>query len=259
VADDDVRGDSTRRFASRVADYVKYRPGYPTGAIDALRQVGALRDGGVVADVGSGTGLLTRLFLEAGHRVFGVEPNAEMRAAGEVELRGFSEFVSVNGTAEATTLPAESVDLVVAGQAFHWFDREKAKAEFRRILRGERWVALIWNERRVDTTPFLVAYEKLLMDFSKDYTKVDHRQITPEVLNAFFGPGGFQTFTFDNRQVFDFAGVRGRLLSSSYAPGPGHPDHEPMLRELARIFELHQQDGEVVFEYTTEVNVGRLT
>jgi SAM-dependent methyltransferase len=254
-------GDSTRRFSSRVADYVRYRPGYPTAIVDELRRLGSLWPGAVVADVGSGTGLLTRVFLEAGYQVYGVEPNAEMRVAGEEQLRGAAGFVSVNGTAEATTLPDQSVDLVTAGQAFHWFDRAKAKAEARRILRGRPggWVALIWNERRVGATPFLAAYEQLLRHYATDYQKVDHRQITAEVLEEFFAPNSLVSRKFENRQVFDFAGVRGRLLSSSYAPPVGHPQHEPMMRELARIFQEHQNMGQVVFEYDTALYAGRLS
>lgn len=252
------RGDSTRRFSSRVADYVRYRPGYPTAIVDELHRWGALWPGAVVADVGSGTGLLTRVFLAAGYKVFGVEPNAEMRAAGEEQLRHAAGFVSVDGTAEATTLASESVDWVVAGQAFHWFDRAKAKVEFQRILRGDGWVALIWNERRVGTTAFLAAYEHLLHAYATDYAKVDHRQISPEVLKAFFAPQGYRSFQFENRQVFDFVGVRGRLLSSSYAPAAGHPRHEAMVQELKRIFDQHQQDGTVVFEYDTQVHMGKV-
>ena len=205
----------TQRFSSRVSDYRKYRPGYPDGILRDLVAEGALAPRSVVADVGSGTGLLTRIFLEHGNPVFGVEPNDAMRTAGEEELRGFSRFSSIRGTAEATTLPEESVDLVIAGQAFHWFDRPRAKAEFQRILRrqaGYRWCALIWNERLTDTTPFLRAYEEMLKEFSTDYAKVDHRQMTPEIIAEFFAPHPPRLFTYPNKQVFDFAQLTGRLL-----------------------------------------------
>lgn len=250
--------DPTRRFSSRVADYVRYRPSYPAAMLEGVRAAGALHPGDLIADIGSGTGLLTRLFLEAGHRVIGVEPNADMRAAGEQELRGFAAFTSVAATAEATTLADASTDLVTAGQAFHWFDRAPAKGEFQRILKPGGHAALVWNERRTDSSEFLVAYEKLLLQFSTDYTKVDHRQMTPEIIAEFFAPFPVTVLRYPNRQIFDLAGVRGRLLSSSYAPPPGHPKHPPMLDELARIFERYQKDGRVVFEYVTEVHVGRL-
>ncbi|HEY4328573.1 MAG TPA: class I SAM-dependent methyltransferase [Phycisphaerae bacterium] len=252
--------DPTRRFSSRVADYVRYRPAYPAEIIGALRGAGVLRPGSEVADVGSGTGLLSRLFLAAGYAVRGIEPNPDMRRAGEEQLREFAQFTSIDGTAEATTLAKKSVDVVTAGQAFHWFDREKTKLEFQRILQADsRWVVLVWNERRVGATAFLEAYEELLREFSTDYAAVDHRQMTPEILAAFYAPGSCQMKSFGNQQIFDLAGVRGRLLSSSYAPGPGHPRHEAMVGELARIFEKHQENGRVVFEYDTEVYFGELS
>ena len=251
----------TQRFSSRVEDYRKYRPGYPGGIIRDLLTMGALSPRAAVADVGSGTGLLARLFLENGNTVFGVEPNDAMRAAGEEELRGFPRFSSIPGTAEATSLPDGAVDLVIAGQAFHWFDRPRTRIEFQRVLRkepGNRWCALIWNERLTDASPFLRAYEEMLKRFSTDYTKTDHRQMTQEVITAFFEPRETVTRTYPNEQVFDFAQLKGRLLSSSYAPPAGHPNHEPMLVELAAIFDAARENGRVRFEYRAEMTVGRL-
>ena len=149
--------DSTRRFSSRVDNYVKYRPSYPPEVVELLAAECGLTPGALVADIGAGTGLLAELFLQNGYRVLGVEPNREMRQAGERLLGDYPHFTSIDGTAEVTTLADKSVDIITAGQAFHWFDREKARAEFARILRPGGWVALVWNERRVDATPFLAA------------------------------------------------------------------------------------------------------
>ncbi len=251
--------DPTRRFSNRVADYVKYRPSYPAAIIDLLRAECGLSADSLVADVGSGTGLLAELFLKAGNRVLGIEPNREMREAGEQLLRGYDRFVSLAATAEATTLPAHSVDFITAGQSFHWFDRERVGVEFARILRTPGWLVLVWNERRIDSTPFLCAYEQLLNTCSTDYAQVDHRQIDLAMIQATFPTAAFKTRSFDNQQRFDFEGVKGRLLSSSYAPEAGHPNHAPMLAELATIFEAHQQNGEIVFEYDTRVNYGCLS
>lgn len=250
--------DPTRRFSNRVADYVKYRPTYPQAIVTCLTEAGILTSGSIVADIGSGTGLLTQLFLDNGNAVFGVEPNREMRMAGEQQLRQYSRFVSIDGTAEATTLGDASVDVVAAGQAFHWFDRQRARGEFLRILRPSGWVVLIWNERLVDVTPFLVAYERLLQQFSIDYAAMDHRRITDDVIGAFFHPRPFTLKTFANRQVFDFEGLKGRLLSSSYAPPAGHPQHQPMLSALTSLFQAHQVSGAVTIEYETKVYAGRL-
>lgn len=250
--------DPTRRFSGRVADYVRYRPGYPEALLRALVEEAGLVPGSVVADVGSGTGISTELLLRAGGEVFAVEPNAEMRGAAEERLAGHPRFHSVAGTAEATTLPGGSVDPVVAGQAFHWFDRERFRAECRRILRPGGRVALFWNARRTEATPFLRDYEALLRRFGTDYERVDHLRLGPADFDPFFG-GPYESRRFPNEQVFDLEGLRGRLLSSSYTPGPGHPDHEPMLAELRRLFDRHQRAGRVRFEYDTELHLGRLT
>jgi SAM-dependent methyltransferase len=247
--------DPTQRFSSRVTNYVKYRPSYPATIIDLLLAECGLTPDSIVADIDSGTGLLAELFLKAGNRVIGIEPNREMREAGEQLLRGYERFTSIDATAESTTLPDHSV--ITAGQAFHWFDRARVGAEFARILRPQGWIVLIWNERRADSTPFLRAYEQLLRTYSTDYAEVDHKLIDQDVIRAAFPTLSFQLRTFDNEQRFDLAGVTGRLLSSSYAPEAGHPNHAPMLAELAVIFEEHQRSGEIVSSTTPASITGK--
>jgi SAM-dependent methyltransferase len=248
---------ATSRFSDRVDNYVRYRPGYPPQALHVLKSACGLTPGHIVADVASGTGIWTRMLLENGNKVFGVEPNAEMRQAGEGLLAGFPGFASVAGTAEATTLAESSIDFVTAAQSAHWFDRKAARREFLRILKPEGWLVLLWNERLTDSTPFLRAYEHLLLDFGTDYQDVRHERTT-EAVNEFFAPAPFQEHMFEMRQEFDYAGLEGRLLSSSYAPGPEHPNHVPMLRDLRRIFETHAIGGRVRFDYKTQVYFGRL-
>jgi SAM-dependent methyltransferase len=212
-----------------------------------------------VADVGAGTGIFTASLLATGARVSAVEPNAPMRQALVASLGEHARLTVHAGSAEATGLPAGSVDLVTAAQAFHWFDAAAARRECARILRPGGRVALVWNNRVDDTTPFLRAYEDLLRRRGTDYAEVDHRRGQAERLAAFFGPGAaVEHHLFDNHQVLDAAGLRARLLSSSYAPMPGHPDHEPMLAELDAIVAAHGRDGRVVLEYRTELVLGRL-
>jgi SAM-dependent methyltransferase len=197
------------------------------------------------------------MLLQNGNAVFGVEPNPDMRQAGERLLAAFPKYKSVAGTAEATTLPDHSADFVAAAQAAHWFDCERARREFMRILKPEGWLVLLWNERLTDTTPFLRDYEQLLLTFGTDYKDVRHERTT-DAVNEFYDPAPYQARVFAMRQEFDYAGLEGRLLSSSYAPGPGHPKHELMLRELRRIYESHVAGGRVTFEYATRVYFGRL-
>jgi SAM-dependent methyltransferase len=249
--------DPTTRFSSRVADYVRSRPGYPPGVIDVLRSECGLGTHSVIADVGAGTGILTGLLLPHVGEIFAIEPNREMREACEARFADEPRFHGIDGRAERTGLPDESVDLVTAGQAFHWFEPEAARAEFARILRPHGCVAIVWNDRLTDTTPFLAAYEELLQRFGTDYGEVNHRRIDRVALEAFFR-GRFATHTFENAQTMDFDGLCGRLLSSSYAPGPGHPEHDAMLARLAEIFAAHQRGGGVTIEYATRLYVGNL-
>lgn len=254
---DSATRNSTTRFSDRVDNYIKYRPSYPPEIVATLKEKCGMTANSIVADVGSGTGILTDLLLENGSRVFGIEPNREMREAAETILANRPGFTSIAGTAEDTGLPANSIDLVVAGQAFHWFDQEKAKVEFRRILRPDGWVALIWNGRNIDTSPFLKQYEELLLKHSTDYYRVNHMNIGLDILQEFFAPGTLRQETYANFQHFDLAGLKGRCLSSSYAPNIGQPGHESMIAELDEIFRTHQKDGFVMFEYQTQITFGQ--
>jgi|SRR6266849_7450393 len=248
--------DATRRFSSRVESYVRYRPGYPPQIVDLLKSECGLTAESIIADIASGTGLLTRIFLTNGNHVFGVEPNPEMRQAGERLLADYPNFTSLNGTAEATTLGDHSVDFVTAGQAAHWFDRDQARREFARILKPRGWCVLIWNDRRTDSS-FLQSYEKLLLTYGTDYNEV-RRVDSAMSIDAFFAPSTFKAQFFETLQEFDYAGLEGRLLSSSYTPQAGHPNYEPLLRELRDLFDAHQKNGLVTLHYNTRVYYGRL-
>lgn len=247
----------TLRFSNRVENYRKYRPGYPAEIIPLLKSECGLTNDSIVADLGSGTGFFTEIFLKNGNAVFGVEPNAEMRAAGEQILSGYPKFNSVDGTAESTTLPDQSVDFVVAGQAFHWFDRQRARTEFARILKRLGWVVLAWNGYRVESSQMMAAYQDLVSKYGTDYSEVQREVVSVDV-EAFYLPGSCKCARFAFRQRFDYNGLEGRLLSSSYAPGPDHPSYSAMLRDLRALFDTHQEEGQVNFDYETEVYYGRL-
>jgi SAM-dependent methyltransferase len=249
--------DPTARFSNRVADYVRYRPDYPSAVVDALAGHCGWTGPVDIADLGSGTGLSAIGFLDRGHRVFGVEPNDDMRAAAELLLSGRGRFVSVAGRAEATGLPASSVDLTIAAQAFHWFDVGAAANETRRILRPEGHAAVVWNLRRTSGSEFLDDYELLLQQFGTDYTSVAERYADPFALEQYFGSEDYAEYRFDHVQHFDFEGLKGRLLSSSYSPAAGDPRHAPMLDALRRIFAATARDGRVAFEYDTRLYVSR--
>ncbi len=250
--------NSTTRFSDRVENYIRYRPRYPRGVLELLRREIKLAADWQVADLGSGTGISCELFLAEGHAVYGVEPNEAMRTAAEKLLAGFPMFHSVEGTAEATTLDAAAFDLVIAAQAFHWFDIPRVRAECQRILRPGGWAVLLWNTRQIDTTPFLREYEALLQRHGTDYAKVQHNNIDAAQMDAFYGAGGWRRFTADNAQQLDFDGLRGRLLSSSYVPNLGEPGCDEMLADLDRLFAKYASDGKVSLDYVTEIYVGKV-
>lgn len=250
--------DAKQRFSSRVADYIRYRPGYPSVLIDLLRSHCGLKPDQVIADVGSGTGLLSRVFLAYGNRVIGIEPNDEMRAAGDEFLAGCNGFSSRKGASEATTLPDASVDFVTAAQAFHWFEPRATRQEFARILKPGGSVVVIWNDRRIGETSFGRAYEDLLVRYGTDYTQVKDAYPETQDMENFFGKGNFERAELPNFQEFDFAGLAGRLRSSSYAPREGQANYEPMLGALRKLFDANQKLGRVRMEYTTQIYFGRL-
>ncbi|HVT12061.1 MAG TPA: methyltransferase domain-containing protein [Fimbriimonadaceae bacterium] len=245
------------RFSSRVGDYVKYRPMYPSEALALLERECGLTADWDVADVGAGPGNLSRLFLANGNRVYAVEPNREMREAGKALLGGDPNFVSVEGSAEETTLPAESVDLVVAGQAFHWFDAELAKREFLRILRPGGWAALVWNMRQTSESPFAQRYEAILRSIP-EYAVVKADTAPIERLREFFAPAEMRQATLFNEQRLDLEAFLGRVLSSSYVPQAGQPGHEAIVEAMTRLFEDEGEDGQIRFLYDTQVFFGRL-
>lgn len=251
--------DSTTRFSDRVENYVRARPGYPQAIVDVLRDRGVIVAGSRVADVGAGTGISSRLFLEAGCEVIAIEPNEAMRAAADKALSTYIAYHSASGTAEETTLANGSVDLVVAAQAFHWFDRVRFRRECWRILASYGHVALIWNDRKTTGSEFLEAYEALVVRFGTDYTTVNHRNVGDFGVAEFFAPAKHEAFRCENVQRLDYAGLEARLLSSSYAPNRGSPKCDEMLVELRRMFDLNQHEGVVEVVYETQLYFGRLS
>jgi SAM-dependent methyltransferase len=249
--------DAKKRFSSRADDYIRYRPSYPTEAISVLRNECQLRSGHVIADVGSGTGFLSELFLKSGNRVYGIEPNEAMRKAGEEYLASYDSFVSIDASAEATTLENGTIDFVTAGQAFHWFEPAAARREFQRILKPAGWIVVMWNDRLMDSA-FAKAYEDLLVKYGTDYTSV--RDSYPEIhsMQEFFAGGTVSQRDVPNAQVLDWEGLAGRLRSSSYAPLPAQPNYTPMMEALEELFRANQENGQVRMEYSTHVYFGKL-
>ena len=243
----------TTRFSNRVNNYLKYRPHYPTEIINYLKQSIQFNKNQVVADIGSGTGFLTKLFLENGNTTYGVEPNAPMRSAAEIYLEDYNNFISIDGTAEASTLPDQSIDIISVAQAFHWFDVPKTKKEFLRILKPNGLVVLVWNQRQNEASDFMKVYLQFIKTYSSHSRKVTESRINKNIFQSVFGASNYKTANFPNYQCFDLQGLIGRYLSSSYSFAKDHPQHQRAINDLVTIFHTFQENGQVQMIYQTNL------
>jgi len=250
-------GDSTQRFSDRVAAYVAGRPHYPAAVVAELERRGALRPGATVADIGVGTGLSAEPFLKAGYRVIGVEPNAPMREAGAEYLAAYPGYTARDGTAEATGIEASGVDLVIAGQAFHWFDAAKFRTEALRMLRPGGWAALIWNDRDRDGTPFLAAYEALLVEYGNDYLAIRHGHESGDIA-AFFGGHVPPPVRIEHSRRLDWPTLSAMAGSASYLPAPGQPRHDAFVAALRALFDREASAGTIEMRYRCRIHAAPL-
>jgi ubiquinone/menaquinone biosynthesis C-methylase UbiE len=241
-----------------VESYRQYRPGYPEAVADLLLSDCGLNESSRIADIAAGTGLLTELFLARGCNVVAVEPNDEMRAACEMLTRQFPKLRCIKGKAEATGLPSHSIDLITVAQAMHWFDLERTRAEFVRVLRPGGWCAVIYNNRRMSGDAFHDGYEQLLREYGIDYMKVQRQHLTPEKIAAFFAPSVMKSAVFPNAQSLTLEALAGRIFSSSYMPKTDHPLFAATRAAIAELFRKCERDGFVRLEYECEVCYGQL-
>lgn len=252
-----INFNSKTRFTNTVEDYAKYRPHYPELIINLLRNECGLQSSAVIADVGSGTGIFAELLLRNEFQVFAVEPNNAMRLKAEHDLAKFSNFKSVNATAENTTLNDASVDCVTAATAFHWFDREKTKHEFLRILKAGGYCLLIWNLRQKEASKLMSGYEDILNQYGVDYKEVISEDVNDDVVSQFFAPMSVKIVSFSHQQEFNLDAFIGRLLSASYTPKYGHPKYEGMIAAAKELFEKEQKKGLVKFCYSAKCYYGQ--
>lgn len=250
-------GGTRAVFTGKSADYAASRPGYPPGLFEMLRSVSPPENEAVVADVGAGTGLLTAGLLEAGYRVVAVEPNAEMRAAADRQIGGVKGYRSVEGSAESLPIGVGSVSLITAAQAFHWFDVDRARAEFHRVLTSAGQVALIWNDRVLDD-PIQMALDEVFLAYggAKRTAVVarDQRSGVPR----FFEPNPMRHYTFPNAQQLSREGLLGLVFSRSYIPARTSMEGAAVAERVGEIFYRHATEGSVEIRYQTTATLGRL-
>ncbi len=243
------------RFNKRSDKYEKYRPRYPDELLELLKKETGLNTSSAVADVGSGTGILSELIIRAGCKLFCVEPNEEMRRVAFQKFEGFENCEIIDGTAERTTLPDASVDIIVVGQAFHWFDPLESRREFGRILKQGGYVALVWNTRIEVTEGMNFEYERMVKKYSPGYRESGSRTLERGSIDRFFN-GNYRLFKLTNGQTLDLEGLMGRYLSSSYAIDEKNANFNYLKSDLSRAFSKFEKDGHVTLKYETEVFLG---
>jgi SAM-dependent methyltransferase len=243
----------TGRFTGLSEVYAKYRPSYPSTAIDAIISGCGLTSSSLLVDVGSGTGISSRLFADRGIRVLGIEPNAEMRAAASAHAvsPGTQVVLYQDGRAEATGLPTAVADAVLAAQAFHWFDPDGALSEFHRILKPNGWAILMWNERN-ERDHFTAAYGAIIRNAPDALATELPRGTAGKALLASRMYAKAEKLLFCQEQTLDEEGLVGRAFSASYAPRD--PDgREVWMRRLGESFARWQSNGTVRIRYETSV------
>ena len=250
--------NSKIRFSDRVKNYVKYRPHYPKEILHILEEKIKLIPQWIIADIGSGTGISSELFVENGNTVFGVEPNKNMRSAAKEYYSQKNNFISINGSAENTTLKDNEVDVIITGQAFHWFNINEAKDEFIRISKEGSYTVIFWNQRKTGDSPFQQEYELFLHKYCKEYDKTTQKNITSAQFCKFYGSKQYSLVKLNNLQKFDFEGLKGRLQSSSYSPTINDPVYPEMINSLQQIFKNHEVNNQIIFEYDTEIYYGKI-
>ncbi|MBU5440050.1 class I SAM-dependent methyltransferase [Tissierella sp. MSJ-40] len=241
--------NSKERFSSRVQNYVKYRPSYPNDIISYLEESIGLNEKLIIADIGSGTGISTKLFLDNGNTVYSVEPNQDMRQAAENLLKSYSNVHFIDGSSESTKLQSESIDIIIAAQAFHWFNPEPTKKEFLRILKANGTVVLLWNIRKTKSDRFMEGYLEIIRRYAETYTNKSDDDLIPK----FFDYKTIYKAILDNPQVVDFDRLKGEITSFSYMPNENDPNYVIMISELEDLFNKYNSNGKVTLEYETHI------
>ena len=248
--------DFTNRFTGRAFFYSTSRPSYPRRILDILRSEIDFDETYTIADIRSGTGLLSQIFLENGNRALAVEPNEAMRDFAEKSLRRFPRFLSVRGTAEHTGLETASVDLVVIGQALHWFNCEASSREFERILKTNGHVCIAYNDRNTEDS-FMKDYDYIIRKYAQNRASVP--SIDDAYLSRFFKDGKYSKFSLPNEQLLNLDGPLGRMTSASYMPSPSDGNRFALFREdAARLFETYEKLGRVKMPYDTTILLGKI-
>lgn len=252
-----MQQDSIQRFSHRAENYDKFRPDYPQVLLQFLHACVPITPDLVIADIAAGTGIFTEQIAEWGNRVYVVEPNPYMRGMAHRRLAMCERCIFLDGTAESTGLPDDSVDLFVSAQAFHWFDLAKTRTEFERVGRKAPHVAIVWNLRNTRGA-FEADYETFIRTYATDYLQVSQRKMDTADVRSFFAPSRPQYRVFGHVDSLTYEQLLGRTLSYSFLPDEVSPVLPEMKTALEKLFQAHQRDGKVRLSYKTRLFVGRI-
>lgn len=239
--------DSTARFDARAGDYALYRPSYPRDAIAAVLDGFRAPE---VADTGAGTGISSIALADAGAHVFAIEPNANMR--GSIPMRADIEVI--DGTAEVTSLPDHSVDIITAFQAYHWFTPDRVFRESQRVGRARVRYAAVWNERD-EKDAFVREYSAIVRPYMTDDTEARRRKTTIDGDLRRHGWSDVRVLEFRHAVPVDWEALIGRTRSTSYLPREG-PAYEAMAAELRALYDRADAFGGARFTLVTSVHLG---
>ncbi|MDR3734396.1 MAG: class I SAM-dependent methyltransferase [Acidobacteriaceae bacterium] len=251
--------DHKEKFSGRVNDYVAYRSRYSRQLIAIMKTKCGLCREHVIADVGAGTGMFAELFLAHGNRVIAVEPNVEMMQERMKLQARYARLQVVKASAEETTLADVSVDFIAAGRAFHWFDAERAKVEFKRIIKPGGWVILASVGRRRGDTPLECAYEELLLHAAPAYVAMTERFKIYNEPERFFGKGHVLREAIESMEAMTLAMLEGQTRSLSCAPLQNDPGYEVMRVGLAELFRSYAKDGVVHMPVISQLTCGQFS
>lgn len=243
-------------FTGKADLYSMFRPSYPNEYINYLHSENYLSEGSVIADIGSGTGILTKLLLEKKLNVLAIEPNNDMRGIAEKNLWVYDQYKSINATAENTSLKNNSVDLITVAQAFHWFDKEKFRLECKRILKENSKVSLVWNSKDV-LSPLMIELQEICKETCPKFKGFSGGiEDTPDVYNQFLKNGIYEMMVYRNDLEMDLEGFLGRNLSSSFSPLREEKEFEPYRTALTNLFYKNGLNGKIIYPYITKSYLG---
>ncbi|HLO27660.1 MAG TPA: class I SAM-dependent methyltransferase [Anaerolineales bacterium] len=247
---------TTEIYSTKAEKYAKYRWDYSLQAIEAIIQIAHVTEQTLAADIGAGTGMLTKHFAGRVRHIYAVEPNDEMRKIAEGQLERFENCSVIKGCAEAIPLGNQSVDLITVAQALHWFDPTRTRAEFRRVLKPKGWLTAIRNYGVDQTLNQAMGRICAEADRAGLLEAVPHPEEKP--VSYYCGHEDIQRLTYEIEEKQNWDEFIGSLLSASYMPEESHPSYPRLERVARQVFDDLSENGELRVRGETELIIGQV-